>query len=680
MTQKPDRRILTFPAVHPYESISPSTLIDALIALARTISNHHPRSFTAHRRNAREAVREIGIFLIFLEEIRDSASALSESVVLCFCELYVALQKIRCLLEDCAREGARLLILMQSERVTSQFRILIRMVATALDVLPLTSINVSVDVREMVELVAKQAWKVKVETDPGDEQAAKDVLAILSTFEYKIAPDLSDLRRVLDHLGICSWDECRKEIKFLEEEMELENSKGEERDITLLSSLMGFMTYCRAVLFDVYDAKSADERSDCKCDGDVLSRLNPEDFRCPISLELMTDPVTISTGHTYDRTSIQKWFNAGNVICPKTGEKLTNTDLIPNVALHKLIQKFCHDNGIAISETSNRSRDLGWTLSAGSPAAAESMRMLSIFLIEKLSSGMPEEMNKAAYEVRLLSKSSIFNRACLVEAGATMWLLFLLSSTDPSTQENAIAALLNLSKYFKGKSIIFESGGLHPIVAVLRNGLKLDAKQSAAAILFYLSSVNEYREAIGNIPDAIPALVELLGIGTTRGKKNAVVALFGLVIFPGNHRRALAAGIIPCLINILKSERGDLVTDSLGVLATLAENPEGTHAIVRASAIPVVVETLHSSASRVGKEYCVSVLLSLCINGGVEAVPILQKLPSLMGSLYLVLTEGTTRASKKASSLLRLLQDCRNPGSSGMLPHAVRQENAVHVR
>ncbi|BAT74683.1 hypothetical protein VIGAN_01240100, partial [Vigna angularis var. angularis] len=61
--------------------------------------------------------------------------------------------------------------------------------------------------------------------------------------------------------------------------------------------------------------------------------VNPKDFRCPISLELMTDPVTVSTGQTYDRTSIQKWLKARNTTCPKTGEKLTNPELVPNRAI-----------------------------------------------------------------------------------------------------------------------------------------------------------------------------------------------------------------------------------------------------------------------------------------------------------------------------------------------------------
>lgn len=31
----------------------------------------------------------------------------------------------------------------------------------------------------------------------------------------------------------------------------------------------------------------------------------PNHFRCPISLELMKDPVTLSTGITYDRETIE---------------------------------------------------------------------------------------------------------------------------------------------------------------------------------------------------------------------------------------------------------------------------------------------------------------------------------------------------------------------------------------
>nr|CAB3487451.1 unnamed protein product [Digitaria exilis] len=39
--------------------------------------------------------------------------------------------------------------------------------------------------------------------------------------------------------------------------------------------------------------------------------LPPEELRCPISLQLMYDPVVIASGQTYERACIEKWFDSG---------------------------------------------------------------------------------------------------------------------------------------------------------------------------------------------------------------------------------------------------------------------------------------------------------------------------------------------------------------------------------
>ena len=63
----------------------------------------------------------------------------------------------------------------------------------------------------------------------------------------------------------------------------------------------------------------------------------PHLFLCPISMELMDDPVTVSTGVTYDRASIQRWLDSGNTTCPATMLPLPSTDLVPNLTLRRLI-------------------------------------------------------------------------------------------------------------------------------------------------------------------------------------------------------------------------------------------------------------------------------------------------------------------------------------------------------
>ncbi|MCD7460503.1 hypothetical protein HAX54_043651 [Datura stramonium] len=659
-----DRRILTFPAVHPCEGISPATLLDSLIALSRNICNFKSKFFATQRRNVRETIRQVEILLIFFEEIRDHLPSTRDSIVLCFAELHTTFQKLKFLLDDCTREGAKTWMLMKAHSVASQFRVLVRTVATALDVLPLNSLNVSREIKELVLMVANQAHRTKMELDPEDEEAVKRVILIWNQFENKFQPDPCIIKKVLDYLDITTWTQCQKEIKFLEDEINFECSENHEREVPMLSSIVGFLSYCRGILFEDSVYGIADQ-SDGTSNLETLTCLNPEDFRCPISLELMTDPVTVSTGQTYDRASIQKWLKSGNLLCPKTGEKLQTTELVPNFSLRNLIQQFCADNGISLAKYRKKNRDISRTILPGSPAAAEAIKFLSEFLASRLYFGSVQQKTKAAYEIRLLAKSNIFNRSVLIEAATVPALLQMLCTSDPSMQENSISALLKLSKHSNGKKAIIENGGLNSILGVLENGLKLETKQIAAAVIFYVSSPREYRKLIGENPQVFPALVELIEEGTSCGKKNAIVAIFGLLLSHRNHERALAAGIVPALVNLLaSSDKVELNTDALAVLATLAERTEGSFAILEASALPVILSQLQNTTSRAGKEYCVSILLFLCINSGAEVIAALVREQALMPLLYSLLTEGSSQAKKRTRSLIKILQRFCETGTS----------------
>ncbi|XP_015087175.1 E3 ubiquitin-protein ligase PUB23-like [Solanum pennellii] len=68
----------------------------------------------------------------------------------------------------------------------------------------------------------------------------------------------------------------------------------------------------------------------------------PNYFLCPISMQLMRDPVTTSTGITYDRVNIEKWlFKCKNTTCPITKQELLTMDLTPNHTLRRVIQSWC---------------------------------------------------------------------------------------------------------------------------------------------------------------------------------------------------------------------------------------------------------------------------------------------------------------------------------------------------
>lgn len=692
------RRILTAPAVHPCDNIALSTLLSSLITLSKKISTFKQTFFPCNKRNARNAIRLINLLQPFLHEIRDHKPGRTDPVRLSLSELHLTLQKLFFLLEDLAREGAKLYLLMESDRVATLFRVISRSVATALDVFPFDSVDISEETKEHVLLLNEQLRKARFEFEPEDKVVVMSVVSGLARFENRVDPDEGDLKWVLEYIGVEKWSECNKEVKFLEGEIGLECMNEEKRKVGFLSSLMGFMSYCRCVVMEVVDCEEGSNKK--RSDGSIessnarklrfgvesemsMSFLNSEDFRCPISLELMSDPVTIETGHTYDRSSILKWFKSGNLTCPKTGKRLISTELVPNLVLRRLIQQHCYANGISISipfvDLGRRNRDISRTLEPGSVAAEGAMRMLASFLNQMIENGNGEEKNRAAFEIRLLSKTSIFSRSCLVEAGLVPLLLKLLSSKDSLTQENAAASLLNLSKCAKSRSVMVEKWGLELLVKVLKNGVKIEARQHAAAVLFYLSA--EYGNLIGEEPEAIPSLVRLIKDGSDRSKKNGLVALFGLLKHSENHRRVLEGGAVPLLIAILKEcEKEDLITDSLAILATLAEKSEGVIAILHCKGLDVAVEILSCSTSRVGKEHCVALLLSLSLKGREDVVAYLVKSPSLMGSLYSQLSEGTSRGSKKASALIRVLQDFYERRSSGFNSSVIPQEHFIHVR
>ena len=65
----------------------------------------------------------------------------------------------------------------------------------------------------------------------------------------------------------------------------------------------------------------------------------PDDFICPITAEIMTDPVSTSDGFTYERAAITEWLRTKDT-SPKTGATLESTTLYPNHSLRSVIRAF----------------------------------------------------------------------------------------------------------------------------------------------------------------------------------------------------------------------------------------------------------------------------------------------------------------------------------------------------
>ncbi|XP_044496783.1 U-box domain-containing protein 17 [Mangifera indica] len=652
--------------------LAPVDLTDvALLQTLVTISSELVSCFSNkplffQRRNFRSLIRKVEVFRVLLECLRDSGSVLPSTAVLCFKELYLLLYRCKILLDYC-EQSSKFWLLIQNHSISGHFHDLNQEISTLLDVFPVNDVELSEDVREQVDLMQRHARKAKLYIDKRDDSLRVKCFYFLDEFENGRVPNHVELRSFfVENLEIKDAKSCRTEIEFLEEQ--IVNHEGDvEPSAAVLNGFVAVTRYCRFLLFGYEEDVVALGIGNQKPRKGLITQeiadtflSVPKDFCCPISLDLMHDPVIISTGQTYDRSSITRWLDEGNCSCPKTGQILVHTRLIPNRALRNLITQWCTAHGIPydLPETTDSSAD-SFAAALPSKAAIEANRATAELLIEQLANGSQAAKTVAAREIRLLAKTGKENRAFIAKAGAIPHLRKLLSSHNPVAQENSVTAMLNLSIYEKNKSLIMdEEGCLASIVEVLRFGLTTEARENAAATLFSLSAVHDYKKRIADESGAVEALAGLLRVGTPRGKKDAVTALFNLSTHTDNCLRMIEAGAVASLVGALGTE--GVAEEAAGALALIVRQQIGAAAVEKEEmAVAGLMGMMRCGTPR-GKENAVAALLELCRSGGAATTERVLKAPALAGLLQTLLFTGTKRARRKAASLARVFQRCEN--------------------
>ncbi|KAK4432604.1 E3 ubiquitin-protein ligase PUB24 [Sesamum alatum] len=157
----------------------------------------------------------------------------------------------------------------------------------------------------------------------------------------------------------------------------------------------------------------------------------PEYFICPISLQIMKDPVTAVSGITYDRESIENWlFKSHNTICPVTKQALsTDSGLTPNHTLRRLIQAWCSLNAAQ-----------GVELIPSPDPPLTRIRVAS--LIRDLY--LPNFRIKTLRKLEALALESERSRVYLVEAGLAKAVASLIVSRYKTGERNGLEEALRL--------------------------------------------------------------------------------------------------------------------------------------------------------------------------------------------------------------------------------------------
>ncbi|KAL8549599.1 hypothetical protein ACS0TY_008443 [Phlomoides rotata] len=626
----------------------------APLRLIRDVARISSAGFSGiFKKDCADLSRRVSLLAHLLEEIRDSKKVKengelgSSSCNSLLSDLTLALQAAKRLVvaangfddSKISSDGA-------INKLSFQFQCVTWKLEKALTNIPFDDFDISEEVQEQIELVRAQ---LKRACERYGVSLNSSVLyrALSQPLDKEIDPFRPSNRSIgslhVESTGIIDHEVGQKIEGHLE-------GIAPENDIQNVESLGKSSTS-----FETASPKDSDspkiKNSTCKSldeNKKTDSPVIPEDFLCPISLELMKDPVIVSTGQTYERSYIQRWIDCGNTTCPKTQQKLQNLTLTPNYVLRSLISQWCMKHNVeqttALMNGRIKKSDGSFRYVTGDIAAIEA-------LVRKLSSRSVEERRVAVSEIRSLSKRSTDNRILLAETGAIPILVNLLTSEDAQIQDNAVTSILNLSIFENNKGLIMLANAIPSIVQVLRAG-SMEAKENAAATLFSLSLADENKIIIG-ASGAIPALVDLLQSGSPRGKKDAATALFNLCIYHGNKGRAVRSGIITALLKMLTDSSSCMVDEALTILSVLAGHLEAKAAIVKASTIPVLIDLLRTGSPR-NKENASAILLSLCKRDN-ENLACLRRLGAVI-PLSELAKNGTERAQRKANSLLENLR------------------------
>ncbi|KAL5208616.1 hypothetical protein ABZP36_033051 [Zizania latifolia] len=327
------------------------TLLRALASLAAgLVAEPKPPS---QRRNVDALTRRIALLSALLESVLydgpDSLDAFSDAANLCFRELYVVLYRAEMLVSYVA-SASRAWALLRGPQLAASFREIDTEIAVVLDVLPAASLRLSQDASGHLELLrARCRCRCRAPGqyhEPAEAALRDGLLAAVRQLELGQPPDHSSLQSLLSDIGISNAASCRAEIEYLEEQI---LSQEEDTDLPLVGSVVALLRYC---LFAMFDAGNEKALRDCPSagnrqrllswgsgSGDDTSFSVPKEFSCPISLDLMRDPVVASTGQTYDRPSIIQWIEEGHSTCPSSGQALAENRLVPNHALRSLISQ-----------------------------------------------------------------------------------------------------------------------------------------------------------------------------------------------------------------------------------------------------------------------------------------------------------------------------------------------------
>ncbi|KAM7521717.1 hypothetical protein LguiA_011619 [Lonicera macranthoides] len=498
-------------------------------------------------------------------------------------------------------------------------------------------------------------------------------------------PHTENLTKIIESLSLMSSQELLEESIALEKERKkLETNKMSE-GLDKVNQVFDLISHIRDCIVKLESFRS------------ISGIPIPRYFRCPLSLELMSDPVIVATGQTYEHSSIQKWLDQGLISCPGTRQILSHTNLIPNYTVKAMIANWCTENKIELSKcannitsTSRSSVEVGNSsekqrndVSAGHGEGESNLCQSGDS--EKLSS--PEQSyvhsrsESASSTVSSIDYLPTESNASHFSGPASDRNLrhspWLSGRQYHSSSDMAEMAAGGNHSYIRAYSLPSDSGSndlttishVQQLVKDLKSPSN-EVQTNAAAELRFLAKHNvENRIIIGQC-EAIGPLLLLLHSDVKETQEHAVSALLNLSINERIKAMIGEAGALEPLIHVLRTGNAGAKENAAAALFSLSLLEEYRVKIGRSAAVKSLVVLLGTGTLR-GKKDAATALFNLSIFHENKARIVQAGAVKYLVQLMDPSTEMVDKAVALLANLSTIAEGCLAIAREGGIPSLV---------
>ncbi|EOA12989.1 hypothetical protein CARUB_v10025974mg [Capsella rubella] len=539
---------------------------------------------------------------------------------------------------------------------------------------------------ELVKLVARE------ETSYTIDQVLKDQ-------KEGVGPTLEVLLKIAKSVGLRSNQEILIESVVLSNMKETAELTDDDSKVEYLDGLVSLTTRMHNYLTDIKQAQ-------LRCPVRV-----PPDFRCSLSLELMTDPVIVASGQTYERVFIQKWIDMGLLVCPITRQALSHTNLTPNFIVRAFIASWCETHNVyppdpleliqssqpfpLLVELGSGDDLLDDSLNSERASSLDAEELRQVYSRSASAPGIVSEVfskkkrrTTAADTSVALTRSNIpwkfpeerhwhhpgIVPATIREAGSSSnddtevkKLIEDLKNSSLDTQREAAAQIRILSRNSTDNRIVIAGCGAIPSLVSLLYSTDERIQADSVTCLLNLSINNNNKSLIAE-SGAIEPLIHVLKTGyLEEAKANAAATLFSLSVIEEYKTDIGNAGAIEPLVDLLGNGSLSGKKDAATALFNLSIHHENKTKVIEAGAVRYLVELMDPAFGMVEKAVVVLSNLATVREGKIAigeegGIPVLVEVVEL----------GSARGKENATAAL--LQLCTH---SPKLCNAVIREGVI---